>query len=293
MDAGDPEFVLLDWVPVPVVPEIRVSIDPIAVPRSTIPFDGAREVAVEMRATNRAGLSDVRRATIDMPGDTTPPETPTFIVTHRNAYDPIHPNSVELQIGSSGDDRSAITSARYRIVEPSTGREFTAWKELPVSSEGYFPGTVRVEELPFMETGTTLRVDLEIENSARLVTALAETVQVNVENDATPPEASIALHYFSDAMALVMERLADPESKVQQVEYRFLDNVDQTELMTWTDLFEIPIPQNSYPKRSFNVPRPDVRTGRTLKVEIRVTNGAGLQTTVSRTVLFRQEGADQ
>jgi hypothetical protein len=91
-------------------------------------------------------------------------------------------------------------------------------------------------------------------------------------------------------MALVLERLTDPESKIQQVENRFLDNVDQTELMTWTDLFEITIPQSTYPKQSFNVPRPEVRSGRTLKVEIRVTNGAGLQTTVSKTVLFRQDG---
>lgn len=288
--AGEPDTILIDWVDVPIVSELRTSIAPIALPRSNIPFDGALDISIEMRATNRAGLFDVRSATIAIPGDTSPPEKPMFIVAHNNAYDPLNPNSIELQIGSSIDDQSAIASARYRIIEPSTGRAFAEWTELSISTEGFFPGTVHVVELPFLQNSTTLRADLEIKNTAGLTTALSESVRVDVENDVTPPEASIALHYFSDGMALVMERLADNESKIQQVEYRFLDNVDQTELMAWTDLFEITIPQSSYPKQSFNVPRPAVRTGRTLKVEIRVTNGAGLQTTVSKTVLFRQDG---
>lgn len=293
VDASRPDTVLIDWVDVPVISELRTSIAPIALPRSSIPFDGALDIGVEMRATNRAGLFDIRSATIAIPGDITPPERPMFIVAHKNAYDPLHPNSIELQIGSSIDDQSAISSARYRIIEPSTGRAFAEWTALPVSPEGFFPGTVHIEELPFLQNSTLLRADLEIKNTAGLTTTLSESVTVDVENDETPPEASIALHYFSDGMALVLERLSDNESKIQQVEYRFLDNVDQTELMAWTDLFEITIPQSNYPKQSFNVPRPAARTGRTLKVEIRVTNGAGLQTTVSKTVLFRQDGIGQ
>ena len=88
VDSNDPEFVLMDWIPIPVPREVRVSVAPIAIPRDNIPFDGTVQLAVEFRATNGAGLFSTRRSTLELPGDESPPEAPSLIVAHRNAYDP-------------------------------------------------------------------------------------------------------------------------------------------------------------------------------------------------------------
>ena len=293
VQANDRSNALLDWINVPVSRADRISVQPIALPRERIPFDGALAIAVEFRATNGAGLTDTRTATIDLPGDVTPPDPPALLANHYNSYDPLYPNTVEIQAGSIIDEQSAIASVRYRIIEPSTGNEFAAWTSLNVSSDGIFPGAVIFEELPFLQDNTTLRIDLEVVNTAGLTSTNSREVRVDVASDATPPEVAIALHYFGDEMALVLNGLADPESKIQQVEYRFLDNVDQSELSSWAPLFEIPVPQAAYPKQSYKVVQPDAQNDRTLKVEVRVTNGAGLQTTVSKTVLFRQSGVGE
>ncbi len=293
VDSDNPETVFIDWVQIPVPDDIRVSVAPIAIPRAEIPYDGAAVLAAEFRATNGAGLFSIRRSTVDLPGDVSPPDSPSLIVAHRNAYDPLHPNTVEIQIGSSEDTQSAIAQAQYRIVNTATGDELTTWTQLPITSEGYFPGTIVFKELPLIEQSASYKIEVEILNTAGLINTITEDVRVDIQNDATPPASVISLHYFENALALVLDELADPESKIRKVEYRFLDNVDQSELQPWTDLFEIVTPQGVYPKQSFNINQPAVRSGRTLKIEVRVTNGAGLQTTVSKTVLARSPDSDQ
>ena len=293
VNAADRNQVLADWTNLPVTREDRVNVQPVAIPREKIEFAGKTGVAVVFRATNGAGISSTREATISIPGDETPPEAPNLIATHRNAYDPLHPNTIELQIGSSTDDQSAVAEARYRIVEPATGREFAAWTQLEISHEGFFAGAIVLEALPLLQQNVTLRADVEIVNTAGLSSTTSRQIQVDITIDDSPPEITIALHYFGTETALVVEELSDPESKIQQVEYRFLDNVDQTELVGWTNLFEIPVPQAEFPRQSYNVDVPVTRSDRTLKVEVRVTNGAGLQTTVSKTLLFRQEGVGE
>lgn len=293
VDSNDPEFVLIDWINIPVPREVRVSVAPIAIPRDKIPFDGAVQLAVEFRATNGAGLFSTRRSTLELPGDVSPPEAPSLIVAHRNAYDPLHPNTVEIQIGSSEDTQSTISQAQYRIMSAASGEELTSWTQLPLSSEGYFPGTILFKELPLMESSTSLVVEVEVLNSAGLVNTIRQDVRIDIKNDATPPVTDISLHHFANEMALVLDELSDLESRIQKVEYRFLDNVDQSEIVGWTDLFEIGIPQDRYPRQSFKIKPPEVQADRTLKVEVRVTNGAGLQTTVSKTVLVRSPGSDQ
>ena len=293
VDSEDPDFVLIDWINIPVPDDIRVSVSPIAIPRSEIPFDGAVLVAAEFRATNGAGLLSVRRSTVDLPGDTSPPDSPSLILAHRNAYDPLNPNTVEIQIGSSEDNQSSIAQAQYRITNASTGEELTSWTQLQVASEGYFPGTIVFKELPLIQSSTSLLVEVEVVNTAGLINRISQNVRVDVQSDVSPPVADISLHYFENEMSLVLDELSDYESKIQKVEYRFLDNVDQSELQEWTDLFEIAIPQDAYPKQSYKVRQPDVQSGRTLKVEVRVTNGAGLQTTVSKTVLVRSPNSGQ
>ena len=144
-----------------------------------------------------------------------------------------------------------------------------------------------------MTSSTSLVIEVEVINSAGLVNTIREDVRIDIKNDATPPVTDISLHHFAGEMALVLDALSDPESRIQKVEYRFLDNVDQSEIVSWTDLFEIGIPQDRYPRQSFKINPPTVQADRTLKVEVRVTNGAGLQTTASKTVLLRSPGSDQ
>ncbi len=284
VDAADDSTVYVNWTSIPVLRTLRASVDPIAIPRSKLPFRGAKEVHVELRAVNGAGLSGRQHTRVAIPGDDTPPEEPTLILTHRNAYDPLHPNTLEIQIGSSTDEQSDVIGGRYRIVYASDGEVMLPWTNLHVSSEGFFPGTVLFNELPFIESDTVLRLELEIDNSAGLVRRLSEDVTIHIERDLSPPSVAIDLYYFSEEIAIVINELADAQSKIQRVEYRFLDNVDQSVIEDWTELFEIQNPLDDYSQQSHKVPTPEVRADRTLKVDVRATNGAGLQTTVSRTL---------
>ena len=94
-------------------------------------------------------------------------------------------------------------------------------------------------------------------------------------------------------MAIVVENLSDQVSRIQTIEYRILDNVDQSVLSDWNELFEIANPQEIYPRQSYQIQTPEIREGRPIKVEVRATNGAGLQTVASKTILFQQPGSGQ
>jgi hypothetical protein len=61
-------------------------------------------------------------------------------------------------------------------------------------------------------------------------------------------------------------------------------------LADWRPVFEIALPQTRFERQLYLVDKPEIRSGRTLKVEVRTTNGAGLQTIVSKTLLFRTPG---
>ncbi|MEZ4701932.1 MAG: hypothetical protein R2834_16485 [Rhodothermales bacterium] len=292
-DASGDSSVFRDWTRLPVPNVLRTSTPPFSIPRTAFPFDGAREVTVEFRAQNGAGLFAYRQGTIAIPGDVTPPDTPALQVVHHNAYDAQHPNSLELQIGPAGDAQSSITDVAYRIRIPGATEATGAWTSVSRPTEERFPGTLLYADLPFLASSTVADVEVRVVNSAGLVTTTASRVDVVIESDITPPSLEIALHYFSDQMALVLNELSDPESRIHEVEYRFLDNVDQTVLADWKPVFEISVPQDRFERQIYAVEKPTIRSGRTLKVEVRATNGAGLQTLVSKTVLFKTPGIGQ
>ena len=287
VDAESDANVIQGWKPLPVLEDIRISIDPINIPRAELAFDEAKRVAVEFRARNGAGSTSVRREVVDIPGDETPPVRPIFQVEYRNTYAPRYPNTLEIQIGESIDEQSDVTEARYRMLNLSTGDTLKAWTELPVSSDGIFAGKVLFEELPFIENNTELHLELEFKNSAGLIRSLSETVTIQIERDSSPPVVTMSLFSFAGELVVVVDSLSDITSGIQKVEYRVVDNVDQTALKDWTELFEIQHPQKSYPQQAFNIGSLDVQ--RPVKVEIRTTNGAGLQTVVSKTILLSQD----
>ena len=290
---NDEDVVIRDWTSVPVQPDIRVNVDPIAIPRSLLPFPGAKHIAIEFEAINGAGLSDVRRVSVEIPGDITAPTEPALRLLHRNAYDPGHPNAIEIQIGPSADEESAVKEARYRVVNLTSGESLKAWTSLPATNEGIFPGRVVFEELPFLSGDTQMQVEVEVTNNASLVRSISKDVTIQVERDLTPPLVQMSLYYLSDEIAVVLENLSDSLSNIQKVEYRLLDNVDQSVLDDWTELFDITSPKGSYQTQSYTIAPPDVQPGRAIKVEVRATNGAGLQTTVSKTLLLQQSDAGQ
>ncbi len=291
-DALDDAIAFQDWTPVPVPVVIRATPPDFSVPRGAFPFDGAREVLVEFRARNGAGLHGYRQTTVSIPGDTTPPDAPTLEAIHLNAYDARRPNSLELRIGPAADAQSSIVEVAYRL-RTEAGEALVPWTPLAAGAEGRFPGSLSFVELPFLATSTRVDVDVRVVNSAGLVATATTRVEVSIESDVTPPELAIAMHFFNDEIALVLDELSDPESRIHQVDYRFLDNVDQTVLTDWAPVFEIAVPQARFERQIYGVDEPAIRSGRTLKMEVRATNGAGLQTTVSKTVLFRSPGVGQ
>ena len=291
VDASD-ELVYQEWRSIPLQKDIRVQLNPITIPRLLLPFDATREVAVEFRAFNGFGLTETRRTTLEIPGDTTPPEASSLSVRHRNGYDPRHPNTIEIQVGPSRDDQSSIKAVQYRIINLATSEELLSWTSLPVSNDGVFPGKVIFSDLPFLSSAVDMRVEVEISNSADLIRSISENVTIQVAGDLTPPSIEIQSHYFSNAIAIVLDELSDPHSRIQKVEYRLVDNVDQSVLADWVDLFEIASPQERYSRQSYRVRPPEIRQGQAVKIEVRATNGAGLQTTVSKTILYQEAGSN-
>jgi len=287
VDASE-EVVYQEWKAIPLQKDIRVQVNPITIPRLLLPFDATREVAIEFRAFNGFDLTETRRTTLEIPGDTTPPEASSLSVRHRNGYDPRHPNTIEIQVGPSRDDQSSIKEAQYRIINLATSEELLSWTSLPVSNDGIFPGKVIFADLPFLSSAVDMRVEVEISNSADLVRSVSENVTIQVAGDLTPPSVEIQSHYFSNAIAIVLDELSDPHSRIQKVEYRLVDNVDQSVLADWVDLFEIASPQERYSRQSYRVRPPEVQAGRAVKIEVRATNGAGLQSTVSKTILYQE-----
>lgn len=291
-DAANDAIVFREWTRVPAPNVIRATPPAFSVPRTAFPFDGAREVLVAFRAHNGAGLYGYRQTAVSIPGDTTPPEAPALEAIHLNAYDARRPNSLELRIGPASDAQSSIVEVAYRL-RTGAGEALAPWTPLAAGTDGRFPGSLSYVDLPFIATSTRVDVDVRVVNSAGLVATATTQVDVVIQSDVSPPELAIALHFFNEEIALVLDELSDPESRIHQVDYRFLDNVDQTVLTDWAPVFEIAVPQARFERQIYGVDEPAIRSGRTLKVEVRATNGAGLQTTVSKTVLFRSPGIGQ
>ena len=286
----DDEQTHLDWTPIPLFKDTRISTPRLTIPRSTFAFGDTRPVRIELQATNGAGLSTLKTAQVLIPGDNTAPEEPQLLLVHRNGYAPQNPNTLEIQIAPLSDPQSAIEQVSYRVVDQQNSSEILSWTEIPLISTNYFPGSLQYVSLDEVNGSSTLSVEVQVTNRAGLQIASQDQIDIAIETDRSPPVAEISLHYFSSEMALVFEELLDRESNIQQVEYRFVDNVDQSVLADWQDLFEIAIPQQVFPRKSFTIPQPPSRTGRTIKVDVRITNGAGLQSVVSKTILFRQGG---
>ena len=204
VDASSDSLVYLPWNTIPIQQEIRVGLSPIAVPRTLLPFDGALPVAVEFRATNGSGLSNIKQSIIEVPGDITPPEAPALNVYHRNAYDPRHPNTLEINVGPSIDEQSTITQAQYRVINESSNEDLVNWTTLPISYDGTFPGKVIFVDLPFLSSNSEMRVEVEIINSAQLVRKRTENVTILIERDDTPPSLNISLYHFSGEATIVL-----------------------------------------------------------------------------------------
>lgn len=288
VDAASDSTVYMPWRSIPFQKDIRIQLDPITIPRQLLPFDATRTIAVEYRALNGAGLSETQRSTIEIAGDTSSPEASSLSLFHRNGYDPRHPNTIEIQIGPTKDDQSSIESVQYRIINLANREEFTSWTNLPISNDGTFAGKVIYSELPFLSQETDIQVEIEIYNSADLVRKVSKNLTIQVAGDVTPPALEIQPHYLTNAITIVLDKLSDSHSRIQKVEYRLVDNVDQSVLSDWKDLFEIVNPQEQYSRRSYSVSPPEIREGRAVKVEVRATNGAGLQKTASKTLLYQQ-----
>ena len=288
VDAAQDSLVYMPWKSIPIQKNIRVQLNPISIPRQLLPFDASRTIAIEYRATNGAGIKEIRRTTIEIPGDSTPSEAPTLLVSHRNGYDPRHPNTIEIQIGPSKDAQSTVKSAKYRILNVATREELLPWTNLPVSNDGTFPGKVLYSELPFLSQESDMQIEVEVINSAGLIRNVSENVTIQIAGDTTPPSLAIQAHYLSKSIAVVLDELADSHSRIQRVEYRLVDNVDQSVISNWADLFEIGNPLERYTRQSYRISLPEIEQGRAVKVEVRATNGAGLQTTVSKTILYQQ-----
>ena len=288
VDIDSDSTVYMTWNTVPLQKDIRVQLAPITISRQLLPFDATRKISIEFRAVNGVGLSASRKSTIEIPGDISAPEAPSLTVDHRNGYDPRHPNTIKIQIGPSGEDQSSIQSAYYRIINLASKEEILPWTNLPISNDGTFSGKVIYSELPFIAQETDMQVEVEITNSADLVRTVSKNVTIQVEGDGSPPSLAIQSHYLSNSIAIVLDELSDSHSRIQRVEYRLVDNVDQSVLFDWTDLFEIVNPQVKYSRQSYSISPPEIRAGRAIKVEVRATNGAGLQTTVSKTILNQQ-----
>jgi hypothetical protein len=289
VDARTDSIVYRDWVSLPAVPAVRISTSPFSISRTEFPFAGTRDVAVEIRARNGAGLVGTSEVVVAIPGDTSPPELPAVQVVHHNAYATLEPNSLEIRIGPTEDPQSGLVALAYRMRLPGT-ESSGAWTEVQTIPGAGFPGGIVLVDLPLLTQDTRAEVDVRVVNGAGLVTTATTVVDVAIVRDETPPVLAIALHYFSDEVALVLDALSDEESRIHRVEYRFLDNVDQSVLADWRPVFEIALPQTRFERQLYLVDKPEIRSGRTLKVEVRTTNGAGLQTIVSKTLLFRTPG---
>ena len=161
VDAVNDSLVFQPWTSIPIKNDIRLSVDAISIPRGLLPFDDARPVDIEFRTTNGAGLTNSRTARVDIPGDTTPPTSPTLVVNHHDAYNPRTPNTLEIQIGSSSDEESDITYTRYRVVYLSDRDSAQPWNDVPVTSEGLFPEKCYLSSYPLLsqipKCGSTLR----------------------------------------------------------------------------------------------------------------------------------------
>ena len=288
LSAQNDNQVYLSWREIPIQEDLRVQVSPITISRQLLPFDASETIAIEFRATNGEGLSETRRTTAEIPGDITPPTPSTLMVHHRNGYDPRYPNTIEVQIGPSKDDQSSIRSVQYRITNLTSREEILSWTSLPVSNNEVFPGKVLFAELPFLSRDIEAEIEIEITNSAGLIRNVSETVTIQTAGDVSPPALAISSHFFSDEIAIVLDELSDIHSRIQRVEYRLVDNVDQSILSDWVDLFEILNPQERYSTQSYRISPPAIRDGRAIKIEVRATNGAGLQSTMSKTLLYQQ-----
>ena len=118
-----------------------------------------------------------------------------------------------------------------------------------------------------------------------------------VAHDTTPPlNPSVSLSRTGDSMTIEVGNIRDPQSGISRVEYRVVDTSyhdDRLRSLTprlanvvgWTDLFPIGHIQYGTLGGSQTVAIGD-HDYQQLKVYVRVTNGNGMQTTVTRTPSF-------
>ncbi len=266
--------VYVDWTPFPSsgLAEIK---------RTQLNFANRRDVRIDVRATNGAGLSDTFSQTISVPAltiaDLSPPSTPDLSITLVGDASVDRNARLEIRLGRSVDRESGISRVLYRVENPADGAAIVAWRQVDGVVGGTFDGAVESVDVTVPENVSSLRVVVRVANGAARTTTASETVAIGTQ-DLSPPEIrDIQAYAQDDRLLIFIDGLADPESFIDKVEYRVL-GFDGSILVDWTDFPVVRSRRPSYGRQLLRAALPDGAAGTEIVLQLRVFNGAGQST---------------
>jgi hypothetical protein len=256
--------------------------------RSDLPFSARRPVRIDVAATNGAGLREVFSEQILVPAtvapDATPPLRPSLAASLVTRGDAGGTAQIEFRVGPTADLQTGIARVDYRLEDGADGSVLRNWTALAGIQNGAFIGARDIVSFPSPEDPLTVRVIVRVTNGAGVASTTFQEVVVGSE-DVTPPTIESLQIYFQSGQLLVfVDGMSDTESFIEGAEYRLLDNATGAVVVDWT---EYPILQKgraTYGPQLHRITPPPAAGRRAYKIEVRVTNGTGLQATIDGVV---------
>ncbi len=273
VDARRPTRAYVDWQAFPASGDADVK-------RTELNFAARQDVQVEVRAENGAGLTRTFTEVVSIPaftlGDESPPIRPAVSVRLIRATNAQGETLIELRIGRTSDPETGVASVEFRA-EDGSGRGLTSWRSVDAIDNGVFEGAIETLNVRLPSGQSALRVIVRATNGAGTATTASARLVIATE-DITPPDIRGLQAYAQDNRLLIfVDGLADPQSFVERLEYRFLTGQGSV-VIGWTEFRLVPAGRSSYRRQLIRLPIPDTAASE-LIVQVRAVNGVGMQTT--------------
>nr|MBX2821420.1 hypothetical protein [Rhodothermaceae bacterium] len=254
--------------------------------------DASNNLSIFIRATNGAGLQNVIRETIQIPGkDTSSPTEPSVTLEHTGFYSVDNPNQLRIIVGNSSDFESGIGRVLYRVLDGQNGQVIYDWDDFLIISPGFptyiIPTTDKHISLPRFDTSRSIIVEVQSYNRAGLASTKAIRF-LQTELDLTPPtEPQVSATYYSakspfypNSILLDVGRIEDKEAPIVSVEYRIVNIESPQRNQEWIPLDLGNQSTQTFPGYSSVIAATSLAPNTNHIIQVRATNLQGLSNTV-------------
>ncbi|PWN07629.1 hypothetical protein [Rhodohalobacter mucosus] len=259
------------------------------------------EVFIHVRALNNAGMSSEIYSIGPLKArDTTGPNVGRMQAMI--GYDrigmyltklPYDPETDLLGIQYAVGTSPGATDIRSWPLNDSVDFEWNLFKSNALYSPilGYKNTPDRHFEIPFnkLPVGPTFYISYRSVNGQGMKSGVRSTGPINL--DETPPLAptlSVRYNGTDDELNINVSGIDDPQSGIEKVEYSIQYPYYWMTLQSWTDMHtHTGIKHGSFSlSRDVSFSNGEIETPTNITVKVRLTNGAGLQRTISKQVSF-------